>query len=133
VAALLADSFQVLAREQPEAYARMCALLEGLSVAVWVDEERFAADFSSRGASVRALTGHEPARVSTHGRTLLEVLDARRSLTEAVLADAVRVVGPLDTLLRLHEGLLLYLRGAVRCPGFASVLRRLREGQALDA
>ncbi|HEX8821058.1 MAG TPA: sterol-binding-like protein [Archangium sp.] len=128
VATLLAESFTVLVREQPEAHARMCARLEGLSVRVTVDEERFAVDFTSRRARVRAVRGDESARVSTHRRTLLDVLDDRQSLTEAVLADAVAVVGPLDTLLRLHEGLLLYVRGAVRCPGFAVLLKRLREG-----
>ncbi len=97
-------------------------------MAVTVEEERFAIDFTSRRARLRAATGDESARIATHRRTLLDVLDARRSLTEAVLEDAVEVVGPLDTLLRLHEGLLLYVQGAVRCPGFAALLRRLREG-----
>jgi hypothetical protein len=127
VAPLLAESFGVLLREQPEAHARMCVLLQGLSVTVTVDEERFTVDFTSRRARVRAATGDGSVRVSTYSRTLLDVLDDRQSLTEAVLADEVEVVGPLDTLLRLHEGLLLYVQGAVRCPGFASLLRRLRE------
>jgi hypothetical protein len=128
VATLLAESFTVLLREQPEAHARLCARLAGLSVVVEVDEERFTLGFTSRRARLRALNGDESARLSTHRRTLLDVLDDRQSLTEAVLADAVEVVGPLDTLLRLHEGLLLYVQGAVRCPGFASLLKRLREG-----
>lgn len=133
MAALLAGSFEVLEREQPEAYTRMCAALEGWEVAIGVDGERFAAAFSSGRARVRPVTGHEAARVSTRLPTILDVLDDRQSLTEAVLADAVEVVGPLETLLRLHEGLLFYVKGAVRCPGFAPLLRRLREVGAPSA
>jgi hypothetical protein len=131
VATLLAESFAVLSREHPEASARLCAHLAGLAVAVQVDGEYFAAGFSSSGACVRAITGREPAQVATQRQTLVDVLDDRQSLTEAVLVDAVRVVGTLDVLLRLHEGLGLYLHGAVRCPGFAPLLRRLRRTCAL--
>lgn len=130
MAALLAESFEVLRREQPEAYARMCERLEGLSVSLEVEAECFAAGFSSEGARVLPVSGHEVARVSTRLPTILDVLDDRCSLTEAVLTDAVEVVGPLELLLRLHEGLLLYVQGAVRCPGFAPLLKRLRRVRA---
>lgn len=127
MAALLAESFEVLAREQPQASARMCAALDGLAVALRVDDACFTAGFSTHGARVRATTGGEAVRVTTRGSTLLDILDDHQSLSEAVLADAVEVLGPLDTLVRLQEGLLLYVRGAVRCPGFAPLLRRLRQ------
>ena len=133
MAALLAESFEVLRREQPEAYGRMCERLDGLAVSLEVEAERFAAVFSAQRAHVSAATGAEVARVTTRRRTVLDVLDDRQSLTEAVLTDAVEVVGPLDTLLRLHEGLVVYVQGAVRCPGFASLLRRLREAGAPSA
>jgi hypothetical protein len=130
VADLLAESLVVLAREQPEAYARMCERLAGLSVLLEVEAERFVAAFSHRRAWVAPPEGGEAARVTSRRRTVLDVLDDRQSLTEAVLTDAVEVVGPLDTLLRLQEGLLVYVQGAVRCPGFAPLLRRLREAGA---
>lgn len=126
MATLLAESFEVLAREQPEAYARMCVRLEGLAVAIRVDDACFTAEFSSSRARVRAGLGLETVRVTTRGSALLDILDDRQSLSEAVLADALEVVGPLETLLRLQDGLLFYLRGAVRCPGFLPLLRRLR-------
>ncbi|HEX8440880.1 sterol-binding-like protein [Archangium sp.] len=130
VAGLLAESFEVLARAHREAYTRMCERLAGLSVLLEVEGERFSAAFSSRRAWVWPPSGEEVARVTTRRRTVLDVLDDRQSLTEAVLTDAVEVVGPLDTLLRLHEGLGVYVQGAVRCPGFAPLLRRLREAGA---
>ena len=127
LARLLADSFQVLERGLPEASRRLCAVLEGVSLGMQVDEESFAVEFSARGARVRAATGQESAQVSLSRHTLWEVLENRLGLTEAVVADAVRVVGPLDTLLRLHEGLRLYVHGAARCPSFMTLLKCLRD------
>jgi hypothetical protein len=132
VAALLAESFQVLATEHPQARARMAACLEGLAVGLRVDEEHFAASFHQARARVAPATGREPVLVTTRRRTILAVLEARLSLAEAVLADEVQVVGPLETLLRLHEGLRLYVHGAVRSPGFARLLERLRELCTVD-
>jgi uncharacterized protein with NAD-binding domain and iron-sulfur cluster len=125
VASLLAESFRALASEMPEPSARMGQLLRGLSVALEVDGERFAADFSAE-PRVRSCSGEEPVRMATTRAAILELLDGRRSLSDAVLEDAVSVVGPLDSLLRLHEGLRVYLHAAVRSPGFAVLLKRLR-------
>ncbi|ADO75701.1 Sterol-binding-like protein [Stigmatella aurantiaca DW4/3-1] len=127
MAALLAESFAVLAREQPAAYSGMCARLKGLAVRLEVGPESFTAAFGVGHAQVRLPDETEQAQVSTGRETVLAVLDGEQSLTQAVLTDAVRVVGPLDTLLRLHEGLVLYVQGAARAPGFAALLRRLRE------
>lgn len=129
VAALLAESFEVLAVEQPAAYARMCARLEGLVVELRIDGERLAAAFAEGRAGVRA--GREDTaadvRVVTSRRAILDVLDARRSLADAVLADEVEVVGELGRLVEAHAGLLAYVHGAVRCRSFAGLLRRFRE------
>ena len=127
MARLLAESFEVLAREQPRAYARMCTSLENLVVAIQVDEEHFTTEFSSQRAWVCSAAVGIAARIRTHRRTILDVLDNRQALSGAVLADAVTVVGPLETLLRLHAGLLIYVQGAVRCLGFSPLLRRLRD------
>jgi hypothetical protein len=58
---------------------------------------------------------------------ILDVLDARRLLAEAVLADEVLVVGALEHLVEAHAGLTAYLHGAVRSRSFAGLLRRFRE------
>ena len=133
MARLLARSFTVLAREQPEAHARLCQQLGGLALELRVDGERFAAGFSAEGAWVQDVEGNEPVRVATRGGAILDLLDARLTLADAVLSDAVEVVGPVDILVRLHEGLGVYLHGAVRSPGFAGLLQRLRDTCAASA
>jgi hypothetical protein len=130
VARLLGESFAVLAAELPAAHARMCALLAGRAVAIDVDGERFVAAFEGGQARVASLpAGEDPAagvRVATGRAAILAVIEARRSLADAVLADEVRVVGDLDRLVEAHHALVTYVHGAVRCPSFPSLLQRFR-------
>lgn len=129
IAALLAESFEALAAELPAAHARMCARLAGKVVELCIDDERFAAIFSEGRARVLAADDAPAAdvRVVTSRRAILAVLDARRSLTDAVLADEVAVVGALEHLVEAYAGLTAYLHGAVRSRSFAGLLRRFRE------
>jgi hypothetical protein len=123
---LLAESFQALAREQPGLHARMCEQLQHRVVEARVDVERFFLCFTPDAARVEAAERPADARILTGRRALADVLGARLSLTEAVLTDALEVVGPLVSLMALHEGLVTYVHGAVRCPSFPSLLARLR-------
>ena len=126
VGRLLAESFLALAREQPALHARMCGQLQDRVVETWVDAERFFLCFTPDGARVETAERPADARILAGRRALADVLGARLSLTEAVLTDALEVVGPLASLMALHEGLVTYVHGAVRCPSFPSLLARLR-------
>lgn len=126
VGSLLAESLTALAREQPALHARMCEQLQGRAVEVRVDAERFVLGFTPGHARVEPGGREADAVILTGRRALGEVLGARLSLAEAVLTDALEVVGPLASLMALHEGLVTYVHGAVRCPSFPSLLTRLR-------
>ncbi|WP_437335482.1 hypothetical protein WME98_25045 [Sorangium sp. So ce296] len=129
MARLLAESFAALAAELPEAHARVSARLAGRAVAIRVDGERFVVEADGGAPQVRAAGADEEAaavRVATSRRAILDVLDARRSLAEAVLADEVEVVGALERLVEAREALLAYVHGAVRCPSFPALLERFR-------
>lgn len=129
VAALLVESFEALAAELPAAHARMCARLAGRVVELRIDDERLVVAFAEGCAHVRA-GGETPAadvRVVTSRQAILDVLDARRSLSDAVFADEIEVVGTLEHLVEAHAGLTTYLHGAVRTRSFAGLLRRFRE------
>jgi hypothetical protein len=128
-ASLLAASFAALAAELPAAHARMCALYAGRAVEIHVGEERFVASFAEGQGSVRTLdpgeaTSTAEVRVVTTARAILDVIGARRSLAEAVLADEVEVVGALPDLVAAHAALLAYVHGGVRCPSFPALLER---------
>lgn len=60
------------------------------------------------------------------GRTLLELLDGEQKLLDAILSDRLLLQGALGDLLAVHEGLLSYVRGAVRSPSVPTLLGDFR-------
>lgn len=138
VAGLLAESFSMLSREVPEAFVRMCARLEGKAVWIEVDEERFVVEVRGGAALVRAPGGEGgeaggDASIATSKRAICDVIDARTSLADAVIADEVRAVAPLARLVEVLGGLSMYVHGAVRCPSFPRLLERFRALSAAAA
>ncbi|MFV8750950.1 sterol-binding-like protein [Nannocystaceae bacterium ST9] len=127
IAALLAESFELLAARLPQAHARVLGLLRGHEVELRLDHEAIALRFGP-GVDVRAATELDPARprIECSLGTIVAVLDARLTLAEALESDSLRVRADLERLVHLHEGLLAYVHGAVRCPGFPELLLRLR-------
>ncbi len=126
VQVLLARSFALLAREQPQTYGRFLLHLAGLTLALKIDAEHFTVAFTRAGVGLRAVDGQEHITVRTCRQTILEVLDDQHTLAEAIISSAVEVVGPLEFLLRAHEGLICYVHGAVRCASFPPLLQHLR-------
>jgi hypothetical protein len=132
VAGLLAESFGVLAEGLPPAYAAFCGALFGLTVELRVDGEAMAVRVGPEGARVVPAGVPADARIETSRRAILDVIDARASLNEAVRDGRVHVVGPLPVVVRLHDGILLYVHGGVRLPAFTTLLRRFRAIEAGD-
>ena len=126
VAGLLDESFRVLADELPEAHARMAAALGGRAVRLRVDDEDFTVRFDGGVARVDAAPGPADIEIGTTKAVIDDVLEARRTLADAVLADAVTAVAPLPVLVEAHRGLLAYVHGAVRSPSFPRLLERFR-------
>lgn len=124
----LRGSLEMLEREQPDVARRLASSLAELTVALQVDDEQA---FLRADAGRITLTTGAPAPsptvvVRTDRATLLELIDGRSSLTDAVLRDAVLLRGDADDLVRFHDALWLYLQGAVRAPSMPEILRRFR-------
>ncbi len=127
-ATFLRESLELLEREQPDVARRLAACLAHLTVALQVDDEH--ALLRADGGRI-VLAGGAPATpatvvVRTSRATLLELIDGRCSLTDAVLRDAVLLRGEAEDLVRFHDALWLYLQGAVRAPTMPEILRRFR-------
>jgi hypothetical protein len=129
VAGLVSESLEVLSREQPGAYARLCARLRGVAVSFEVDAERFQVSFTGPRARVGPDQGSAAISLSTRKRALRALLEARLTLEDAVLSGAMRVLGPLELLAGSHEALRCYVHGAVRCPSFPPLLARFLQLQ----
>lgn len=128
--AYLERSLALLARERPENFRRFCAALRGLRVHIQVDDERFTVVGDGLSARVQAgARGEAVAEFTVRRSALLEVIDGRRTLAEALARGELGVRGPLPRLHELRAALLAYVHGAVRCRAFPALLERYREMQ----
>jgi len=127
-ATFLTGSLELLEREQPDVARRLAACLAHLTVSLQVDDEQafLRADGGRTVLSTGAPAAPATVVVRTARATLLELIDGRCSLTDAVLRDAVLLRGDAEDLVRFHDALWLYLQGAVRAPSMPEILRRFR-------
>jgi hypothetical protein len=119
-------SLVALRQECPTAYFLMCGQLAPRRVRLMIDGESVTLAFDPSGARVLPVAQNPTAELVTSRRTILDVLDARLTLAEAVLSDAIVLKGRVDDLAAFHDGLMTYVRGAVRCPTFPRLLDRFR-------
>ena len=120
--AFLTRSLDVLRAECPDAYDAVCARLGDRTVSISVDGEEVAVSSLRGTLRIRGSVPRVAATAISSRTTLLQLLDGQRGLTDAIVSDDVRLVGPLEDLVAFYEGLLQYFVGAVRCPSFASLL-----------
>jgi hypothetical protein len=128
VSSLLRQSVAHLEDEVPDSYRRVLNELGPLVVELDVDGELFCLRGGRRLEVSDGAAGAAGARIITSRATILDVLDARVGLGEAVEAGTVDVRGSLDDVLRAHDTLLAYVHAAVRAPSQPGLLAALRNG-----
>lgn len=128
VSSLLRRSVEHLADEVPDSYRLLVAQLGPMVVELDVDGEVF----SLRGGDRLAVSdgaAHMPGvRIVSSRAAILDLLDARVGLGEAVEAGTVGVHGSLDDVQRAHDSLLAYVHAAVRASTQPGLLSELRAG-----
>jgi hypothetical protein len=125
---LLRRSVDHLADEVPGSYRLLLDRLGRMVVELDVDGQLFAMH-GGRRLEVSDGPAREPGvRVNASRTAILDLIDARTGLDEAVEAGAVRVRGPLENVLRAHDTLLAYVHAAVRAPSQPALLAELRSG-----
>jgi hypothetical protein len=128
VSSLLRRSVEHLAEEVPDSYRLVLDELGPLVVELDVDGERFALAGGHRLHISDGAHDAAGARITTSRDAILDVVDAKVGLEEAVEAGSVCVRGSLDDILRAHETLLAYVHAAVRAPSQPGLLAALRTG-----
>lgn len=128
ISALLRRSVQHLEEEVPDSYRVLVAELGAMAVELEIDGEVFTLRGGGRLHVSDGATQMADARIVTSRVTILDLLDARVGLGEAVEAGAVGVHGSLDDVQRAHDSLLAYVHAAVRAPSQPGLLSALREG-----
>ncbi len=122
----LEQSFAALRDEIPGALTEMCRSLQRRAVLLTVDGERVALRFGRASATIVQELFVPDIEVRTDAAAILDLVDARCTLHEAILTDRLFLRGTPDELLAFHGGLMAYLHGAMRAPSFPHLLRRYR-------
>ncbi|MGH3273499.1 MAG: hypothetical protein ACRDNZ_04140 [Streptosporangiaceae bacterium] len=128
VSSLLRRSVEHLADEVPDSYRLLVAELGPMVVQLDVDGEVFSMRGGGRVQVSDAAADMAGVRIVTSRVTILDLLDARVGLGEAVEADRVCVRGSLDDVERAHDSLLAYVHAAVRASSQPALLSELRAG-----
>ena len=126
VSSLLRRSVEHLEAEVPDSYRLVLESLGPLAVQLDVDGELFCLRGGRRLEVTDGESGTAGARIAASRDAVLDVLDARVGLADAVQAGAVRVHGALDDILRAHDTLLAYVHAAVRAPSQPALLDAFR-------
>ena len=124
----IATSLIALRQECPTAYFLMCGQVAPRRARLVIDGKSVTLAFDPSGVRVLPDLKEKTAELVTSRNTILNVLDARLTLAEAVLSDAIVLKGHVNDLTAFHDGLMTYVRGAVRSPSFARLLDRFRIG-----
>jgi len=121
-------SLLALSREAPAAHRALATCMGTLSIAASVDHEPLV--IAAHGDQLFVRSGAVPAaaQLATTRRALRCLLRAEHSLLDAIMNDELELRGTTDALARLDDCLSLYLRGAVRCPSFPSLLDEFLNG-----
>jgi len=131
-ARFLLDSLCALERESPQSYAALCEALDARCVAIRVDAGAIRLAFEHGHARVEdAAATPSDVELATDKSTILDLIDARVHLLDAIAADRFRARGALDSLARFDDALHEYLNGAVRCRSMPPLLDEYRRHESL--
>jgi len=128
ISSLLRRSVQYLEDEVPDSYRVLVAELGPMVVELNIDGEVFSLRGGDRLQVTDGAAQMAGAWIVTSRVTILDLLDAKVGLGEAVEAGAVGVHGSLDDVQRAHDSLLAYVHAAVRAPSQPGLLSALRAG-----
>jgi hypothetical protein len=128
VSSLLRRSVEHLEHEVPDSYGLLVAELGPMVVELDVDGEVFSLRGGDRLRVADGAAKEAGVRIAASRGAILDVLDARVALGEAVEAGRVSVRGCLDDVQRAHDSLLAYVHAAVRAPSQPGLLSELRSG-----
>lgn len=124
----IGTSLELLRREYPPAYALLCSNMAGRSAQLTISGEPLWLSFTAHGITVAPgnAAGEPALRLTTDWDTILDLVDARLSMIDAVLCGRFDLHGEGRELARFYDATLTYLRGGIRCPSFPALLDRLR-------
>jgi hypothetical protein len=119
-------SLDALEREASQSYLRLCETLDRRRVCIAGDGERFVLRFNDRAVTSAQVDGTEDVFIGLSRDTILELVDGSLRLEDALRLDLLDVRASVGDAAAAFDGLLVYLRGAIRCPSMPRLLSQFR-------
>jgi hypothetical protein len=117
---------RALRGELPWAHARMAAALGAREVTITVDGEVTSVQSDGERVWLRDAPEAPAVTLATTRREIVALVDAERSLVRSVVMGETVLRGRVADLAAFHDGLLEFLRGAVRSPSFPWMMDAFR-------
>ncbi len=137
VHALLLRSLDAIKADVPTQYAALCGALGGESVHLQIDHEFLLVQSDGRHVDVSAPAKknrrepedgqHVGVQLRTRARVIRDIIDGDCDLVDAVVSEAVELVGDIGVLSQFNTALTAYLHGAVRSPRFDAIVEEFRQ------
>ncbi len=118
----LAASLDVMARQVPTAYSRLCAALEHRPIHFRSDGSEFGIESSDTALSLCSPPSSSVLEVTLSKDIVVDLLNGKSSLYEAVRDERLLLKGSVSDLSFFFHALQIYVRGAIRSPGMAPLL-----------
>ncbi len=124
--AFVRTSLALLRQEYGDVYFLLCRRLAPRALLLVIDGEEIPLRFTPFEIEFPAALPRPRVRCQTSSGAILDVIDARLTLNEAVAAGRLILVGDTADLSLFHDGLIDYVRGMVRAPSAPFLLERFR-------
>jgi hypothetical protein len=126
----LGDSMDLLRSESPARFASLSRSLDGLTGRLETEDGARAIRFADGRFEHREHdVGEADIEVRFKRQLVLDLVDGRIGFEEAIDREMLHVRGRVEIVERYHEGLMIFLGGAIRAPAFSMLLERFRGGE----
>jgi hypothetical protein len=131
VAVALEQALAILRNDAAAAYYRLARELDGMSVFIEVEQERFQLRFSADRIVFGPVAGAPDVSVTTVPSAILALIDGKTGVMDCVLAGQLDMRAGIDVLPNIARASVAFAEGAVRSRGMRALLASFRKTVAL--
>jgi hypothetical protein len=123
----LEQALAILQKDAAAAYYRLVRELDGLSVFIAVEQERFQLRCSAGRIVFGPAVGTPDVSVRTRPATILALIDGRIGVMDCILAGDLDLRAEVDALPNIARASAAFAEGAIRSRGMRALLASFRE------
>ena len=126
----LDETLRILRVDAPTAFFRVAAELDGLAIAIEVEDERFSVSSTGAQLVLEEQRVDAPVQLRTDRHTILALIDGHRSMLDAVLARELALCADASLLSRVARAGAAFSDGTIRSRRARALLEEFRKACA---